>query len=222
MQNCSHLVPLSDRKLLEAARQGDKDAFGELVRRHYSRCLNLAASILRDPGEAEEEVQNACWKAFRHLDQFMGESEFSSWLLRIVKNQCLMLIRRRRGVQLVRLDDRDPEDSMSIQLSSGEVDPEGEFGSREVQHLLQMEIRRIPPLLRTVIMLRDVMQLSIADVAEHLGITVPAAKSRLLRARFELRERMLRHCGRTGAWSLMAGAAAPPERVFHQYWAPVT
>jgi RNA polymerase sigma-70 factor, ECF subfamily len=216
MQNCSRSV-LSDTKLLEAARQGDKDAFGDLVRRHHPRCVNLAASILRDPGEAEEEVQNAFWKAFRHLDQFQGEAEFFSWLLRIVKNQCLMLIRRRRGLQLVRLDDRGPEDSMSLQLSSGEVDPETEFGSREVQDLLHMEIGRIPPLLRTVIMLRDVKQLSIADVAHHLGITVPAAKSRLLRARFELRERMLRHCGRTGTWSLMTGAAASPERVSHQY-----
>jgi RNA polymerase sigma-70 factor, ECF subfamily len=216
MQNCSRSV-LSDTKLLEAALQGDKDAFGDLVRRHHPRCVNLAASILRDPGEAEEEVQNAFWKAFRHLDQFQGEAEFFTWLLRIVKNQCLMLIRRRRGVRLVRLDDSGPEDSISLQLSSGEVNPETEFGSREVQHLLHMEIRRIPPLLRTVIMLRDVKQLSIAAVADHLGITVPAAKSRLLRARFELRARMLRHCARTGAWSMMTSAAASPERVFHQY-----
>jgi RNA polymerase sigma-70 factor, ECF subfamily len=219
MQNCFHLVSLSDAKLLEAARQGSKDAFGELVRRHHPRCVSLASSILRDPGEAEEEVQNACWKAFKHLDQFQGEAEFSSWLLRIVKNQCLMLIRRRRGVQLVRLDDRGTEGGMPLELSSGEVDPEGEFGSREVQRLLQTEIRRIPPLLRNVMMLRDVKQLSITDVADHLGITVAAAKSRLLRGRLELRERMSRHCGKTGAWSLMTGVAAPPERVFHQYWA---
>ncbi|HEY6341148.1 MAG TPA: sigma-70 family RNA polymerase sigma factor [Bryobacteraceae bacterium] len=223
MKNYSELVAvLTDVQLLEAARQGEQDAFGELVRRHYPRCINVATSILRDPGEAEEEAQNACWKAFEHLDQFQGEAEFSSWLLRIVKNQCLMLIRRRRGVQLVRLDDRAPEDgSMSIQLPSAEVDPEGEFGSEEVRQLLHTELRRIPPLFRNVILLRDVQQLSITDVAEQLGITVAAAKSRLLRARGELRQRMMRHCGKTGAWSLMTANAAPPDRVFHQYSARV-
>src|SRR5580658_4903482 len=127
MKHYSELVAvLTDVELLEAAREGDHNAFGELVRRHHPRCINVATSILRDPGEAEEEAQNACWKAFEHLDQFQGEAEFSSWLLRIVKNQCLMLIRRRRGVQLVRLDDRAPEDrNMSIQLPSTEADPEG-------------------------------------------------------------------------------------------------
>jgi RNA polymerase sigma-70 factor (ECF subfamily) len=81
---------------------------------------------------------------------------------------------------------------------------------------LNTEIRRIPPLLREVIVMRDVEELPMHDLAARLGITVPAAKSRLLRARAELRQRMLRHCTRTGPWTLMARVAAPPERVFHQ------
>jgi RNA polymerase sigma-70 factor (ECF subfamily) len=183
--------------------------------------VNLASSILRDRGEAEEETQNACWKAFKHLNQFHGEAEFSTWLFQIVENQCLMLIRRRRRVQFVYLDDHYPErGNEPAQLPAATADPEGQVGSWEIRKVLLAEIRRIPPLLRNVILLRDVKQLPMIDLADQLGITVAAAKSRLLRARMELRHRMLRHCGRTGVWTLMANVAAPPHRVFHQYFHP--
>jgi RNA polymerase sigma-70 factor (ECF subfamily) len=222
MENSSQRVSqLDDLQLVQSARVGDQEAFGELVERHYQRCVSLAASILRDQGEAEEEAQNACWKAFAHLYQFHGESEFSTWLFRIVKNQCLMLIRRRRGVQFIRLDDRGPEEAgQPMELYSSAEDPEGELGRQEVGQVLQNEIRRIPPLLRQALMLRDVDQLPMPELADQLGITVAAAKSRLLRARTELRLRMLRHCGKTGARSLMAETSIRKQRVFHQYSKP--
>jgi len=208
---------LADQRLVTMSKNGDRDAFGELIRRHRSRCVNLAASILRNRGEAEEETQNACWKAFEHIDQFQGEAEFATWLLRIVQNQCLMLIRQKRQAQFVHLDDRDPESGNEpIQLPTPDSDPEGALGKHEVLRVLRIEIRRIPPLLRNVMLMRDVQQLPMQDLAARLGITVPAAKSRLLRARAELRLRMLRHCTQTGPWSLMAHMAAPPERVFQQ------
>ena len=198
------------------AKQGDRDAFGELIQRHRRRCANLATAILRHRGEAEEETQNACWKAFRHIDQFHGEAEFSTWLLRIVENQCLMLIRQKRLAQFVHLDDIDPDrGNTPIQLPSPGADPEGELGKREVMKALQTEIRGIPPLLRKVLVLRDVEELPVSDLAARLGITVAAVKSRLLRARAELRRRMLRHCTRTGPWTLMTTVAVPADRVFH-------
>ena len=207
----------ADLQLVNLSKHGDREAFGELIHRHRRRCVNLAASILRNRGEAEEETQNACWKAFEHIDQFHGEAEFSTWLMRIVENQCLMLIRQRRRVQFVQLDDGDSEGgNRPIQLPAPDPDPEGDFGKREVLEVLQTEIRRIPPLLRKVILLRDVEELPMQDLAAQLGITVPAAKSRLLRARAELRQRMLRHCTRTGSWTLMTCVAAPADRVFHQ------
>lgn len=208
----------SDRQLVEAARAGDRNAFGELVRAHERRCVNLAVSILRDRGEAEEETQNACWKAFEHLNQFQGEAEFATWLLRIVENQCLMLLRRRRMARFVHLDDRDGEHGSDyMQLPSPGTDPEGEFGNKEVIQRLKQEIRRMPPLLRNVLIMRDVDGLAITDLAAHLSISVAAAKSRLLRARNELRQRMLKHCVQTGAWALLARTAVPPERVFRQH-----
>lgn len=165
--------------------------------------MNLAACILRDREEAEDEVQNACWKAFEHLDQFQGESDFSIWLSRIVVNQCLMFMRARRRVRFLHLDAGIPGyQSGTIDLPSWKLDPEGEVGRRQVDEVLKREIRRIPTLLRNVVLLRDVDELPISEVADRLGITVSAAKSRLLRARLELRQRVLRHCGSSGQGSL--------------------
>ncbi len=210
-------VKLLDAQLVGLAKQGDRDAFGELILRHRRRCANLATAILRHRGEAEEETQNACWKAFKHIDQFHGQAEFSTWLLRIVENQCLMLLRHRRLAQFVHLDDIEPErGSAPVQLPAPDADPEGALGKREVLRVLQSEIRSIPPLLRTVLVMRDVEELPVTDLASRLGITVAAVKSRLLRARAELRRRMLRHCTRSGSWTLMTSVAVPADRVFHR------
>jgi len=179
---------LTDDQLVGLAKQGDRDAFGELIQRHRRRCANLATSILRHRGEAEEETQNACWKAFRHIDQFQGNAQFSTWLLRIVENQCLMLIRQRRLAQFVHLDDLDSErGKVPTQLPAPDGDPEGKLGRLEVLQVLQAEIRSIPPLLRKVLVMRDVEEMPVNDLAAVLGITVAAVKSRLLRARTELR-----------------------------------
>ena len=212
----NNFAKLLDAQLVGLAKQGDRDAFGELVHRHRRRCANLATSILRHRGEAEEETQNACWKAYRHIDQFHGQAEFSTWLLKIVENQCLMLIRQRRLAQFVHLDDLDPErGNAPVQLPTPDDDPEGALGKQEVLKVLRSEIRGIPPLLRNVLVLRDVEELTVTDLAARLGITVDAVKSRLLRARAELRRRMLRHCTRTGPSTLLTGVAVPADRVFH-------
>jgi RNA polymerase sigma-70 factor (ECF subfamily) len=206
----------SDADLVESARQGDEQAFGELVKRHHHWCVGLASGILRDRGDAEDEAQNAYWNAFQHLSQYQGEAEFSTWLARIVVNQCLMFIRTRRRARFLHLDAGIPGfPSGSIDLPSPRLDPEGEVGRRQLQEVLHREIRSIPALLRNVVVLRDVEELPIVEVADRLGISVSAAKSRLLRARIELRERVLRHCGASGHWSLTSRPAAPPERLRH-------
>jgi RNA polymerase sigma-70 factor (ECF subfamily) len=205
---------LNDMELVELARQGDKHAFGELVKRHHSWCVGLASFILRDKGDAEDEAQNACWKAFQHLNQFHGEAEFSTWLSRIVVNQCRMFMRGRRRMRLLHLDAGIPDyGGGSIDLPSRSPDPEGELGTHEVREVLASEVRRIPPLLRNVVMLRDVEGLPMTEVAKRLGISVSAAKSRLLRARIELRSRVLRHCGPSGYGGLIAKSVTRPERL---------
>ena len=193
----------SDNELVNRAKEGSQQAFGELVKRHHQKCVSLATCILRNREEAEDEVQNACWKAFEHIGQFQGEADFATWLSRIVVNQCLMFLRTNRRARFLRLDAGIPGyQSGSIDLPSWRLDPEGELGRRQVEEVLACEIRRIPALLRNVVRLRDVDELPIEEVADRLGITVPAAKSRLLRARLELRQRLLRHCGPSGQRSL--------------------
>jgi RNA polymerase sigma-70 factor (ECF subfamily) len=204
----------TDSDLVESARQGDKQAFGELVRRHHHWCVGLASGILRDRGDAEDEAQNAYWNAFQHLDQYQGDAEFLTWLARIVVNQCLMFIRARRRARFLHLDAGIPGcASGSIDLPSRRLDPEREAGGRQVREVLEREIRSIPALLRNVVLLRDVEELPIGEVADRLGISVSAAKSRLLRARIELRQRVLKHCGTSGHLSLTQRGTSMPERL---------
>jgi RNA polymerase sigma-70 factor (ECF subfamily) len=152
--------------------------------------------MLRDQGDAREQVQNAWCNAFEHLGQYRGDAEFRVWLLRIVSNQCLLLIRYRRRARFLYLDaDPTREQAVPPELPARETDPEHAVMNHELRDVLRREIHHIPPLLRNVLLLREVQELPISEVAVQLNITVPAAKSRLSRARRELRERMVRCCG---------------------------
>jgi len=106
-------------------------------------------------------------------------------------------------------------DAPPIELPACGPDPEGEFAFGQMKRVLRTEIRRIPPLLRNVMVLRDIKELPMNEVANQLGITVPAAKSRLLRARTELRSRLMRHTEGSGSGSQLSRTAAPINRVAH-------
>jgi RNA polymerase sigma-70 factor, ECF subfamily len=190
-----------DDVLVARARTGDASAFGELTERHRNACLKRAMLIMRNRTDAEDEVQNAFWKAFQRLEQFRGEGTFPAWLNRIVENQCLMRIREERNSRFVYLDE-STESNVRMELVGQLFSPEDQLGVDEVVNLLRKEVSRIPPLLRKVMLLRDLDQLSMPEVAFRLGLSVPAAKSRLMRARMELRSRITRHCGQKGAATL--------------------
>jgi len=194
--------PPTEEELVAAARNGDDAAFGELTQRYRNSCLKRAMLMIRNRSDAEDEVQNAFWKAFQRLDQFRGEGTFAAWLSRIVENQCLMRIREARNSHFVYLDEPS-ESNVRIELVGQSSGPEDQLGTEEVIKLLRREISRIPPLLRHVMLLRDLDQMSMPDVAGQLGLSVPAAKSRLMRARMELRSRLTKHCGRKGPGTLI-------------------
>mgnify|MGYP005851558651 FL=1 len=207
MQEESNLTRLDDVELVERAQRGEDAAFSELMSRHQTNCFKLALSILRNREDAEDEVQNALWKAYQHIGQFQQDAKFSTWLTRIVVNQCLMRIRKNKRARMLYMDDvLIGEESGTLELPDARQTPEQALASTEVGVVLNTEIRRIPPLLRDVFVLRDVEQRPMEDVASRLGITVAAAKSRLLRARKELRARMEKHTGHLGPATLMAGA----------------
>lgn len=203
MQN-RYTSNLSDDVLVAKCTTGDESAFDELMKRHHPTALKVAYSIVRNRQDAEDEVQNAFWKAYRHIGQFNRDSKFSTWLTRIVVNQCLMKLRRSRKFHYIYIGDTGSgEEFANFELRDHRDTPEDGVGESEVQNVLFQEIRRTPPLLRNVFLLRDVQQLPMPKVAEVLGISVAAAKSRLLRARSELRSRMSRHCNRSGSAALM-------------------
>jgi RNA polymerase sigma-70 factor (ECF subfamily) len=116
-----------------------------------------------------------------------------------------MRIRETRQSQFVYLDETT-DSNVRLELVGQGSSPEDQFGDHQVADLLQKEISRIPPLLRNVMLLHDVQRLPMSEVAVQLGLSVAAAKSRLMRARVELRSRLMKHCGRRGQGTLMQKA----------------
>ena len=190
---------LSDDQLLTLAQDGAEDAFAELMSRNSSSSLKLALSILKDRQDAEDEVHNSYWNAWRYLGRFQRDSKFSTWISRIVINQCLMRLRKARKASFLYLDEGAAGGEMGVmELPDRGPTPEAKLGSKEMSAILRREIRRMPPIFRSVLVLRDLDELPMDDVAVRLGITLVAAKSRLMRARAELKQRLERQFGSSG------------------------
>ena len=167
---------LLDDGLVKMCQSGDNSAFDELMRRHQNAVMKIAISIVRDKQDAEDEVQNAFWKAYEHINQFQRDAKFSTWLTRIVVNQCLMRLRQVRRAKFSYLDEVLPGEEIGpFELCDVRQSPEDSLGQSEVAQVLAREISRTPPLLRNVFLLRDVQEKSMSEVAENLGISVAAA-----------------------------------------------
>jgi RNA polymerase sigma-70 factor (ECF subfamily) len=193
-----------DDALVESVRMGETGAFARLMERHQRFCLSRAYSILRNRGDAEDEVQTAWVQAWTHLASYQGQGSFFAWLNRIVSNQCLMRLRKARLMPAMSVDEVFESDgSFRLEIIDQGALPEDLVGDDEVSQVLIKEIRGIPPLLREVLIMRELHQMAIVDIAEHLGITIPAVKSRLMRARLELKERLSKHYGRKGGGTLL-------------------
>jgi RNA polymerase sigma-70 factor (ECF subfamily) len=187
------------------ARNPNGAAFDELIQRHRDTCLRRALQIMRNRSDAEDAVQSAFRKAFQHREQFQGTGTFAAWLSRIVENECLMRIREERSARLVSLDN-PAQSNIRLELVGPTMNPEDQLGWEEVVTVLRKEMLGMPPLFRNIMLLHDREQLPMPDVAQRLGVSVPAAKSRLLRARRELRSRIGKHCGRKGPGTLLEKA----------------
>jgi RNA polymerase sigma-70 factor (ECF subfamily) len=175
----------------------DREAFGELARRYRPLALRAALCVLRNGSDAEDQVQSALCKALQHIHSFRRSAKFSTWLVRIVVNECLMQLRQKRYAATVPLDSVLDHSFSSALLDGGES-PEVALDRIFFGQLLEREIRRIPPVLRNAFLLRDVQQRPFPEVAACLGTSVSAAKGRISRAREELRRRLELH---TSAYS---------------------
>ncbi len=187
----STIVREDEGALVAAAKAGNAKAFEELVNRYEHKIFRLAQNITQNREDAEDVMQEAFLKSFSNLDRFQGDSRFYTWLVRIAVNEALMKLRKRRPNQ-VSLDEPvgAEEDSMPREIEDWGPSPEQRYAQTQLQEILSGAIAELDPAFRIVFLLRDVEELSTEETAELLGLSVPAVKSRLLRARLRLRQRL--------------------------------
>jgi RNA polymerase sigma-70 factor, ECF subfamily len=179
----------SDEWLVLTARDGSTSAFAELRDRHSSKILRTTYRITRNWEDAEDALQDSFLKAFLHLNKFEGRSTFLSWVTRIAINTALMIMRKKRADKELSID---PDDNGYESYDRWEPpdlreDPERRYARHERAELLRGAIRRLPPALRTAVELQQAQEYSVQELADSLGISLAAAKSRLLRARLSMR-----------------------------------
>src|SRR6266567_779395 len=196
----SSLAGIEESALVTQAREGDTVAFAELVRRYEGKIFRLAQHITQNREDAEDVLQESFMKAYEHLEQFKGDSKFYTWIVRIAVNQALMKLRRRKTDKSVSIDETidTGEDTVVREIAAWGEDPEQRFSRDELGGILDTAIDSLEPLYRSVFVLRDIEELSTEETAEALGLSVPAVKSRLLRARLQLREKLTRFFERKG------------------------
>ena len=186
--------------LVARAREGDAAAFNELVTRYERRIFRLAKNITQSDEDAEDVLQETFLKAYEHLSGFQGQSKFYTWIVRIAVNEALMKLRKRKSDRTVPLDEPvdTGEDTVVREIAVWEENPEQRYSREELGQILDESVESLRPPFRTVFVLRDIEELSTEETAEALGISVPAVKSRLLRARLQLREKLTRFFKRKG------------------------
>ncbi|MBL8174146.1 MAG: RNA polymerase sigma factor [Bryobacterales bacterium] len=194
MEAAERSIPNDDVALVALARQGDSPAFSQLVTRYDRKIYRLARHITNSDEDAEDVLQETFLKAFEHLDGFQGNSKFYTWLVRIAVNESLMKLRKRKSGRTVSLDEpaENGDEPIVREIAVWDGSPEQQYSSEELRSILDKAIANLKPAFRTVFLLRDVEELSTEETAAALEISVPAVKSRLLRARLELRERLTR------------------------------
>lgn len=185
------LNTMDDTRLVSAARAGDRSAFTELYERHSRKVLPRIYRIVKNREDAEDVLQDAVLSAFVHLKSFEGRSNFTSWLTRIAINSALMVLRKRRGAEISIEQLRDDSKNPRTWEPQGHSEtPEACYARRESEELLRNAIQRLPFIFRDSLELQHAREYSSSQVAEELGVSVSAAKSRLMRARRTLRRRL--------------------------------
>jgi len=186
--------PDGEAALVAKAREGDPAAFTELVNRYERKIFRLARHITQNAEDAEDVLQETFLRAYEHLPGFQGRSRFYTWLVRIAVNQSLMKLRRRRTDRLVSLDDPvdTGEDHVPREIAVWD-NPEQRYSQEELREILARAVESLPPPFRAVFVLRDIDELSTEETATVLNLSVPAVKTRLLRARLRLREKLTRY-----------------------------
>lgn len=182
-----------DAALITQVLSGNVAVFEQLVRRYDRRIYRVTFAITQNKEDAEDALQDAFMKALEHLEQFAGDARFSTWLTRIAVNEALQRLRKRSRFESIEEPVEVGDSLIPQQIEDWRPNPEQVYVREELRALLEKSIAALPPIYRTVFVLRDVEHLSNEETAEALNLTVAAVKSRLLRARLMMRERLSRH-----------------------------
>src|SRR5579871_387800 len=187
-------LDFSEQEVVEAARLGSPDAFGRLVECYDTRIFRIAQRIARSREDAEDIKQNAFVQAFKNMPRFRGDSRFFTWLGRITINEGLMKLRARR-LKEISLDDAvETEDgSLVREFQDRKPNPEQSYSREERQEMLAKAIARLSPPYRAVFQLRDMQGFTTRETAHALDISRTAVKSRLRRARLQVRKLLKQH-----------------------------
>ena len=200
----------AEQVLIQRVQNGDTDAFYELVR-PYERAVFLSAlSLVKNDADAEEVAQEAVLKAFKGLARFRQEAKFSTWLIQIAINEAKMKLRKDRRHLYESLEEgqqTDDGDYMPKDFADWREIPSEALEQKELRRALAKALDSLPEKYRTILVLRDVQQLTITETAQVLGLSEANVKTRLCRARLQMRDALAP--GLDGAWS----AGQPLERV---------
>jgi RNA polymerase sigma-70 factor, ECF subfamily len=195
-------LEVTETELIQRACHGDKDAFYSLVRPCEGAVYTVAVSILNNPEDAEEVVQEAVLKALSHLMDFRGEAKFSTWLIRITINEARLKLRKDRRHLYESVDEQRTSEGGEYfpkDFADWREVPSEALQRKELREALKNAIASLPLKYREVLILRDVQQLRIEEVARILGITEGSVKTRLSRARLQMRDALAP--GVDGTWS---------------------
>jgi len=184
-----------DLEIVERVRNGETDAFEELVRKHGRRVYRSLVGILGSAEEAEDALQDAFLKAFQHLPNFEARSRFSTWLVRIAINTGLQRLRSRKEVDSL---DEEAEEFRPRNIQAWTDTPEEFYSREELRRLVEKEVMKLPLKYRVALVLRDLEELSTEEAAAALGLSIPGLKARILRGRLMLRESMVPYFSKAG------------------------
>lgn len=178
-----------DEKLIARVKDGDYDAFETLVRKYESRIFHHCLKFLNNQDEAEDILQETFLQVYKSLDTFRGEAAFSTWLIKIATNNCLMRIRKKKKVDIVSIDKPIEVDGSQLprEIVDWSKNPFSQVSNDEIRAVLDQAISGLPEDKRVILVLKDVEGFSNIEIGEMLGISVAAVKSRLHRARLYVR-----------------------------------
>ena len=188
--------------LIERIRSGERELFMDLVRPYQKLVYSMAVSVLKSEQDAEDVAQEALFKAFKNLSQFRGECKFSTWIIQITVNEARHRLRRANRAQEESIDAgiaSDEGDYIPIDLADWREIPSEALQRKELRECLHQAIGTLKPIYRDVLVLRDIQHMSVAETAELLKISEASVKTRLLRARLQVRDALAP--GIDGSWN---------------------